>query len=106
MNEMEKETQAYVVLGQKYAYATASLVMGIISFMNVVGMEKAVVAIIFAWLALKTDPAPALKKRRTWAKVGLTLGVVVLIAIPTLLVIYIDGLREMIEALEKLSSGK
>ena len=51
-----QESNTHAVLGQKYAYATASLVLGILCFVNFAGMEKATVAIIFAWLALKSTP--------------------------------------------------
>ena len=40
------------VLGQKYAYATASLILGLLCFVNLAGLEKAVVAIVFGVLAL------------------------------------------------------
>jgi hypothetical protein len=102
----DQEAKTYVVLGQKYAYATVSLVLGIVSFINVIGMEKAILAIVFAWMALKSMPPPALKDRRVWAKTGLALGAIVLIMIPTLIILNFDRLRALIEALEKLSAGK
>ena len=108
MREPDKEAQAHLVLGQKYAYATASLVLGLACFINIIGLEKAVLAIIFAWLALKSAPAPALTERRLWAKAGLALGLVVLLVIPAVLFFYVgfDGLRAFAEALEKLTKGK
>ena len=51
-----QESTSHVVVGQKYAYATASLIMGIVCFVNLAGLEKAVLAVVFAWLALKADP--------------------------------------------------
>ena len=45
------------VLGQKYAYATASLILGLLCFVNLAGLEKAVVAIVFGVLALVSDAA-------------------------------------------------
>jgi hypothetical protein len=102
----DREAKSYIVLGQKYAYATVSLVLGITSFMNIIGMEKAVLAIVFAWMALKPAPEPALKDRRAWAKTGLALGAIVLIAIPTIIILNFERLREIIEALEKLSTGR
>ena len=101
-----QESNQYVVLGQKYAYATASLILGITCFVNLIGLEKAILAIVFAWLALKSHPAPTLKDRRTWAKAGLAMGIVVLIVMPTLLIVFFDRIREIVDALEKLSGGR
>ena len=54
------ETNQHVILGQKYAYATASLLLGISCFVSLIGLEKAILAIIFARLALKSAPQPDL----------------------------------------------
>ena len=106
MVETNKECQPYVVLGQKYAYATISLVMGIACFLNLAGMEKAVLAVVFGWLALKSTPPPILKQRRVWAKTGIVLGIVVLTVIPTIIILNLDRLRLIVETLSKLSNGK
>lgn len=106
MNESNHESQAHSVLGQKYAYATISLILGIACFINLAGLEKALLAVIFAWLALKSTPAPALTTRRIWAKIGLVLGILVLVAIPTLIILNLDRLRVILDLLMKLSDGK
>lgn len=100
------ESNTHVVLGQKYAYATASLVLAILCYVNLAGLEKAIVAIIFAWLALKDTPAPRLSERRLWAKIAIALAAFVLIFIPTIVILNLDRLRGMIDALAKLSEGK
>jgi hypothetical protein len=105
MSASETENQR-VVLGQKYAYATASLALGIVCFINLAGMEKAALAVIFAWLALKANPAPALKARRIWAKTGLVLGSTVLILVPTLILVFFNRLSEVIEVFSKMSNGR
>ena len=106
MSESNQESQAHTVLGQKYAYATISLILGIACFINLAGLEKALLAVIFGWLALKSTPAPILKARRVWAKTGVVLGTLVLIVIPTIILLNLDRLRVIIETLEKLSEGK
>ncbi len=106
MNPSNHESQAHIVLGQKYAYATISLILGLACFINLAGMEKAVLAVIFGWLALKSTPAPVLKARRVWAQTGVVLGVLVLITIPTIILLNLDRLRVLVEALMKLSEGK
>ena len=83
MSESINESRAHIVLGQKYAYATISLILGLACFINLAGLEKALLAVIFAWLALKATPGPVLKARRVWAKTGLSLGVAMLVVVPT-----------------------
>ena len=106
MSVDNKEFQSHVVLGQKYAYATTSLILGLACFVNLAGMEKAVLAIIFARLALKATPAPQLDARRAWAKTGLALGTLVLLIIPTIIIFNLDRLRELIQLLSQLGEGR
>ena len=106
MSKSKQETQAPIVLGQKYAYATISLILGLACFINLAGLEKALLSVIFGWLALKSTPAPALKARRLWAKTGVVLGTLVLIVIPTIIILNLDRLRVIVEAMMKLSEGK
>lgn len=96
------------VLGQKYAYATASLILSLLCFVNLAGLEKAVIAIVFGVLALRRQPAPALVQRRAWAMAGVALGAGMIVLVPALLyfVIGIDGLRQMGEALARLGAAK
>lgn len=106
MDRANEETQSLAVLGQKYAYATISLILGIGCFINLVGMEKAILAVVFGMLALKSSPAPSLKHRRVWAKTGVVLGTIALIVFPTIIILNFDRLRGFIEALETLSNGR
>lgn len=106
MNTNVIETKDSVVLGQKYAYATVSLVLGIFCFISLLGLEKAILAVIFGWLALRTSPAPKLKDHRLWAKAGLALGSLALVIVPVLIILNFDRLREMIEVLEKWNGGR
>lgn len=96
------------VLGQKYAYATASLTLSLLCFVNLAGLEKAAIAIVFGVLALRRRPAPALVQRRAWAMAGVALGAGMIVLVPALIyfVIGIDGLREIVEALARLGAAK
>jgi len=102
----ENQTRESLILGQKYAFATASLILGICSFVNLLGLEKPILAIIFGWLALRTKPAPQLTEHRVWAKAGVTLGIIILIVVPTLIILNFDRLREFVEVLSKLNGGR
>lgn len=104
MNEIE--IKKHVVLGQKYAYATVSLVLGIFCFINLAGMEKAALAIIFAWMALRTAQEPVLKARRAWAQCGLALGALVLLIVPVIIFFTFGRLREIFEIISRMSSGR
>ena len=103
---LENQTRESVILGQKYAFATASLILGIVSFVNLLGLEKPILAIIFGWLALRTQPAPQLRQHRVWAKTGVVLGTIVLIVVPTLIILNFHRLQEFIEILSKLDGGR
>ena len=102
----EIEIKNSTILGQKYAFATASLILGISCFVNFLGLEKAILAIVFGWLALRTKPEPVLKEHRLWAKVGLVLGILPLIILPTIIILNFDWLREIVEVLSKINGGR
>ncbi|HLL14582.1 MAG TPA: hypothetical protein VK388_05935 [Pyrinomonadaceae bacterium] len=106
MSVDNKEFQSHIVLGQKYAYATISLILGLACFVNLAGMEKAVLAIIFARLALTATPAPRLGARRAWAQTGLALGVLVLVIVPTIIFFNLDRLRELLQVIIRFSEGR
>src|SRR4030095_6936993 len=95
----EQQDRASVVLGQKYAYATAALMLGIGSFINLLGMEKAILAILFARRALKSETPPALKNRRGWGQAGLILGVLQVVVISALIIIFRNELQHGFELL-------
>lgn len=104
MSEIEVKNPS--VLGQKYAFATVSLILGIFCFINLLGLEKPILAIIFGWLALRSKPEPELVEHRVWAKAGVALGVITLIVVPAIIVLNFDRLREIVECLSKLSGGR
>jgi hypothetical protein len=106
MNTNETEVRTRTVLGQKYAFATVALVLGIASFVNFLGMEKAILAIIFARLALKSEPPPELLERRVWARAALILGALQIVLIVTVLALTYDRIPALLDALMKLQEGK
>ncbi len=106
MNTNEAQTNDSLILGQKYAYATISLILGISCFVNLLGLEKAILAVVFGWLALRAKPAPALKEHRIWAKTGVILGVAALIIVPLVILLNFDRVREIIDIFSKMSGGR
>ena len=93
MTTPDHQPNEQAVLGQKYAFATASLLLGIASFISLLGLEKGLLAVIFGILALKAQPLPLLAKRRAWAKTGVALGVV---HVALVLVIVLVGWRILV----------
>lgn len=104
MNELNAKES--LVLGQKYAFATVSLVLGILCFVNLLGLEKPILAIVFGWLALRSAPRPRLEQHRLWAQAGVVLGAITLIIVPVIIILNFDRLREIIELLSKMSGGR
>ena len=102
----EIENKRALIVGQKYAFATASLVLGIFCFVNLLGLEKPILAIVFGWLALRSKPEPKLTQHRIWAQAGVVLGSIILIVVPVLIIINFDRLREFVEILSRLDGGR
>lgn len=102
----EIENKRALIVGQKYAFATASLILGIFSFVNLLGLEKPILAIVFGWLALRSNPAPKLTEHRNWAQAGVVMGTIVLIIVPTLIILNLDRVRELVELLSRLQGGR
>lgn len=102
----EIEPNESLILGQKYAFATISLVLGIFCFVNLFGLEKPILAIVFGWLALRKNPEPKLIAHRIWAKAGVTLGSLTLIILPIIIYLNFDRLRELLEIFSKINGGR
>jgi hypothetical protein len=102
----EIDNKRALILGQKYAFATASLVMGIFCFVNLLGLEKPILAIVFGWLALRAKPEPRLTDHRVWAQAGVALGAIVLIVVPVLIILNFDRLHEFVDMLSRLDGGR
>lgn len=102
MNGTGHNENAAVVLGQKYAFVTVALVLAMSSFVSLLGMEKSILAIIFAWMALRREPAPPLSDRRRWGRVAIVLGVVHVVVMSSLVLFNLDRIRTVLEMLMTL----
>lgn len=99
---MENHTNDFV-LGQRYTFATLALVIGVLSFLNLAGIEKAVLAIVLGVRALSPQPAPTLEQRRGWAKGAIVLGSVQIVLLTTIILLNLDRLAQVGEVLQALS---
>jgi hypothetical protein len=91
------------VLGQRYTLATLALALALLSFLNVAGIEKAIFAIIIGFKALKKEPEPALETRRGLARVAIGLGVAHVVVVVTIILLNLDRIGRLVEALRAFS---
>ena len=100
---MMENTTNHFVLGQRYTLATVALVVGLLSFLNLAGIEKAVLAIVLGLRALSIRPEPTLQQRRGWAKAAVVLGSTQIVLITTIILLNLDRLAQVGKVLEALS---
>jgi hypothetical protein len=101
MNQVDSSA----VVSQRYAYATVALVVGLLSFVNLFGFEKSLLAIVLAIKALGRSPAPALDARRSWATSAVVLGAVQMSLVVTIILLNLDRIPKIIAAFRALSDG-
>jgi hypothetical protein len=91
------------VLGQRYTLATLALTLALLSFLNLAGMEKAILAIVLGLRALKPTPRPALEQRRGWARMAIGLGVAHVVLVVTVILLNLDRLSALLDGLRAMS---
>lgn len=94
----ETETRL-LAQGRRQGLATAALALGVLSFIQLLGMEKALLAIGLAVLALRGASLP---RTRGLAIAGLVLGGLYLAIAGVSLVLFRDKLTELIRLLQSL----
>lgn len=99
---MESRDSAFV-FGQRQMLATLALVVALLSFLNVAGLEKAVVAIVLAARALKAGPGPRLEERRGWAWLAVGLATAHIVLLATVILLNLDRLPKLVAALRALA---
>jgi hypothetical protein len=102
---MDSKQPAFV-LGQRRAFATLALVVALLSFVNLAGMEKAILAIVLGIRALSPTPAPRLDQRRNWARTAALLGAAHIILVVTVILMNLDRLSKLIAAFRALADLK
>ena len=100
------QAQPDFVLGQRYAFATLAMLVALLSFINLAGMEKAILAIVLGYKALTVAPTPALERRRGWAKAGAVLGSVHIVLVVSVILLNLDRLAKVVEVLRAMSDVK
>ena len=100
---MESRESAFV-LGQRYTLATLAIGLALLSFLNLAGLEKAVLAIVLGLKALKTTPEPALERRRGWAQFGIGLAMLHIGLLVTIVLLNLHRLPQLMEAFRAISN--
>lgn len=85
--------------GRREGLATAALALGVLSFIQLLGTEKALLAIGLAVLALR---GATLRRARGLAFAGLALGCLYLALAVVTLVLYRDKFAELIRLVQSL----
>jgi hypothetical protein len=99
---MESRESAFV-LGQRYTFATLALGVALLSFLNLAGLEKAIFAVVLGLKALTPTPEPALEQRRSWARLGIGLAVAHMVLVVTVVLLNLDRLSKLLDALRAMS---
>ncbi len=82
----------------KSKLALAGLLVGISSFISLLGVEKAVLAVLFGSWALKEAIDETGSKKLAWA--GVILGLVYLVVLAVVVIIYFPTLISLLEKLK------
>jgi hypothetical protein len=99
------QSDANVVLAQRYTYATVALIVGLLSFVNLFGFEKSILAVVLGLRALGRQPAPALDARRSWAKSAVAMGVAQMLLVVIVILLNLERIPKIIAAFRALSDG-
>ena len=86
--------------GRREGLAIAALALGLISFLNLFGAEKSILAIVLAVMAMSGSTTKSVQRRSSIA-IGLALLHILTIAV--VLVLFQDELGQFIQSLNKLS---
>jgi len=102
----EGETvEAAYARGRNAGFATAAMALAVVSYVNLLGIEKSLLAITFAVIALKGAAQLSSARRRIWA--ALALAAIHAITVIVVVVVYADKLallaRQVIALYHSLS---
>jgi hypothetical protein len=99
---MESRESSFV-LGQRYTFASLALALALLSFLNLAGLEKAILAIVLGLKALTPAPEPPLERRRGWAGLAIGLGVVHVVLLVVIVLLNLDRISTLLHAMRAMS---
>lgn len=84
------ELEAAYRRGRRSGLATAAFAIAIIAYLNLLGIEKSVLAIVLAAMALKGSLLPAIARVRTWG--ALALAAIHTVTVVVIVIVFADKL--------------
>ena len=79
--------------GRRAGLATAAIALAVIAYVNLLGIEKSLLALVLAAMALKGSLLPAISRTRTW--IAIALASVHAVTVVAIVVVYADKLAEL-----------
>jgi|WetSurMetagenome_2_1015567.scaffolds.fasta_scaffold1169418_1 hypothetical protein len=104
MHDIEEYQDKYAEgyqAGKRTGFGIAALALGLVSYLSLLGLEKAVLTIVLGVLAMKGEIPTPIAKRLGIASIAL--GVIFILSAAVLLYLFQDKFAELIGNLKKLS---
>ena len=87
--------------GRRMGFGISGLALGLVTFLSLLGLEKAILTMVLGALAMRGDPRVPAAKRLGIAAIALS--VIFILTAVVLLYLFHDRYSELIENLKKLS---
>ena len=100
VKNVDKTVEAYDI-GRRVGFGMSALALGLVTFLSLLGAEKAILAIVLGALAIRGSDARTLSRRLGSA--AIILGVVFLLTVGVVLVVFWDQAVELVRILQQLS---
>ena len=100
VKNVDKTAEAYDT-GRRVGFGMSALALGLVTFLSLLGAEKAILAIVLGALAIRGSDARTLSRRLGSA--AIILGVVFLLTVGVVLVVFWDQAVELVRILQQLS---
>ncbi len=104
MSELPKSRDAVATAydaGRRTGLAVAALAVSLVAFLSLLGLEKAILAVVLGVLAMRGGPAASAARRLGLAAV--VIAAAWLVSVSVVLALYWPKLADLIQALERLS---
>jgi hypothetical protein len=79
--------------------------IGLLSFVNFLGFEKSILAVVLGLKALGRDPAPPRSALRSWARTGIAMGAAQIVLVVSIILWNLDRIAQVTDTFRALSDG-